>query len=621
MAYGDTVQWSALEGTHNVAEVSAPALFQSGFPAPAPWVYSFEFRLPLGTYTYACTAHMPWTMGQVTVIPYGSPPNIEFVEPSVAQLAVTGLSFRFRVAPTDEDQDLVSYAVSVDDTTHFTPWSPYAEFLIADLSLGLMPEQTTLVSNGGYQPGLATFYFRAMDSRGAVSPIIFRTVNMEAGHRPQMNAGISGSYGGADLYRDGSAYYAAGADVALAFGATASGYSGLINGYHYREGGGEWSEWSATPELTLAAAGLGEHALEIQARDMAGELSDPLAYTVRLVPFVLTDSIVVVDETRNGSGAQGLPNDAQVDDFYSQLLGAYAVRSVDYDSSSIGGLACISPYSLGQAGLVVWHSDDRTAVLWNEQARILGEYLDRGGRMLLSGWDLMKPYLPAGDSIVFNASAFPRMEMGLEAAIRNAPRSVTGMEGQNGFPTLTLDSTKILPAWHGVLDQGWVFRPQAGAVALGGLMVNDPLTNPRAHRPAAYFYEAGYRLAVFGVPLYFCRTEDVQAMMDTLLPMMFAPSAAPPVRVPEVADFTLEQNYPNPFNAQTEIRFTLPAAGPASLRVYDILGRQVATLVDGPLTAGMQRMRFDGAALASGVYFVELRQGPQTRSRKLLLLK
>ncbi len=80
----------------------------------------------------------------------------------------------------------------------------------------------------------------------------------------------------------------------------------------------------------------------------------------------------------------------------------------------------------------------------------------------------------------------------------------------------------------------------------------------------------------------------------------------------------LRDNRPNPFNPQTQISFDLPSAGPASLRVYDLSGRLVATLVDAPLTAGSHSATWDGTdlngqAVASGVYLYELRAGARPR--------
>ncbi|MCB9357397.1 MAG: T9SS type A sorting domain-containing protein [Calditrichaeota bacterium] len=79
--------------------------------------------------------------------------------------------------------------------------------------------------------------------------------------------------------------------------------------------------------------------------------------------------------------------------------------------------------------------------------------------------------------------------------------------------------------------------------------------------------------------------------------------------------------YPNPFNPQTTITFALPQAGNVSLKVYDVLGSEVATLLDGHMTAGAHDVNFSGSNLPSGVYFVQLASGDFTTTQKLLLLK
>ena len=85
--------------------------------------------------------------------------------------------------------------------------------------------------------------------------------------------------------------------------------------------------------------------------------------------------------------------------------------------------------------------------------------------------------------------------------------------------------------------------------------------------------------------------------------------------------FTLQQNYPNPFNPTTTIRVELPQSGPASLRVYDILGRQVATLLDGVTPAGRHEFTFDGSAVSSGMYVYVLRAQGGVRVRKMIMVK
>lgn len=83
----------------------------------------------------------------------------------------------------------------------------------------------------------------------------------------------------------------------------------------------------------------------------------------------------------------------------------------------------------------------------------------------------------------------------------------------------------------------------------------------------------------------------------------------------------LRQNVPNPFNPATTISFVLPSAEMVQLKIYDILGREVRTLADRVMTAGLHSVRFDGGDLASGVYFYRLTTSSMTITRKMLLLK
>jgi hypothetical protein len=86
-------------------------------------------------------------------------------------------------------------------------------------------------------------------------------------------------------------------------------------------------------------------------------------------------------------------------------------------------------------------------------------------------------------------------------------------------------------------------------------------------------------------------------------------------------DFTLEQNYPNPFNPSTQIRFRLDRPQRVNLRVYNTLGQQVRTLMDGPLEAGLHRVTFQADGLASGIYLCQLQAGGRRETRKMVLLK
>jgi hypothetical protein len=89
--------------------------------------------------------------------------------------------------------------------------------------------------------------------------------------------------------------------------------------------------------------------------------------------------------------------------------------------------------------------------------------------------------------------------------------------------------------------------------------------------------------------------------------------------VPE--GFGLSQNYPNPFNGVTKIEFRIPKVEFVSLKVFDVLGRQVAVLVNEENPAGVYRVAWDAASLPSGVYFYRLKAGSFVETKKMLLLR
>jgi hypothetical protein len=94
------------------------------------------------------------------------------------------------------------------------------------------------------------------------------------------------------------------------------------------------------------------------------------------------------------------------------------------------------------------------------------------------------------------------------------------------------------------------------------------------------------------------------------------------IRTIEVPNFyALGQNYPNPFNPTTKIQYAIPRAGDVQLVVYDILGRQVATLINGFKTAGIYTVDFDASLLSSGIYFYRIKSGSFTDTKKMLLVK
>ncbi|GBD86624.1 starch binding domain protein [bacterium BMS3Abin03] len=85
--------------------------------------------------------------------------------------------------------------------------------------------------------------------------------------------------------------------------------------------------------------------------------------------------------------------------------------------------------------------------------------------------------------------------------------------------------------------------------------------------------------------------------------------------------YDLQQNYPNPFNPSTKIRYTIPEPGLVTLKVYNLLGQEVATLINEEQTSGVYEVTFDAKTMASGIYFYTLNTGKFVSTKKMILLK
>ena len=92
--------------------------------------------------------------------------------------------------------------------------------------------------------------------------------------------------------------------------------------------------------------------------------------------------------------------------------------------------------------------------------------------------------------------------------------------------------------------------------------------------------------------------------------------------IPYIGNSPTKLNYPNPFNPSTRISYSLPNSGYVSLKVYDILGREIETIVNEFQKAGTYAAHFDASNLASGIYFYELQVGNEfVETKKMLLMR
>ncbi|GJQ31995.1 MAG: hypothetical protein HBSAPP04_08340 [Ignavibacteriaceae bacterium] len=88
-----------------------------------------------------------------------------------------------------------------------------------------------------------------------------------------------------------------------------------------------------------------------------------------------------------------------------------------------------------------------------------------------------------------------------------------------------------------------------------------------------------------------------------------------------VADYALDQNYPNPFNPSTTISFSVPSKSFVTVKVYNVLGKEVATLANGEFESGRHSVDFNASDLASGVYYYTISAGNFSSTKKMILMK
>jgi len=132
-----------------------------------------------------------------------------------------------------------------------------------------------------------------------------------------------------------------------------------------------------------------------------------------------------------------------------------------------------------------------------------------------------------------------------------------------------------------------------------------------------FYVYPGYNHVMMGMDTTMLKRVHTWYITYGLLPSSAANDPGPSAP----AHYSLSQNYPNPFNPTTNIAYSLPQAARVRLRVFDVLGREVATLVDGPEQPGAHEATLDAGRLASGVYFYRIEAGTFVDTKRMVLVR
>ncbi len=276
--------------------------------------------------------------------------------------------------------------------------------------------------------------------------------------------------------------------------------------------------------------------------------------------------------------------------------------------------------ALSHRRVVIWSTGrKKTQTIPDSLADSLTNFLAGGGKLFLTGQniaeDLSQRNSPLQNSVL-HASWSKNISIGrtlygipsdvIGAEITKLSVSGTGGAGNQTSPDeLSIDTTAAHPSFR--------WNSQSGT-SYGGLWWQNPSTGSEV-----VFWSFGFEAindSIAGSLTHRAAMSDVLNWFDgsTSTPELTTQNEIPRA-------YQLYDNYPNPFNPSTTIRLAIPQNGFVTLKVYDVLGREVQSLISGQMEAGVHSLVFDGSRFSSGLYFYELNAGKFRTVKKMLLVK
>ncbi len=268
---------------------------------------------------------------------------------------------------------------------------------------------------------------------------------------------------------------------------------------------------------------------------------------------------------------------------------------------------------LTEPRLVVWFTGDTDVeVLTQEDRNTIISHLANGNPVLLTGDNIAETAV-AGDSLLTKYLGVEFNGNFSQIIVRGFAGDPIGNGLVSGAQGASKDILQLRANPRHQVNRAFRYQLTAADTVTTRIAAVRAADNAAKWR-AAYF---GFRLEIAAVTTRRTIFERTIAWLTDTVSTAVATRPAP--ELPR--EFYLSQNHPNPFNPTTLITFHLPTSAVATLKVFDLAGREVATLVNGKMSAGEHQVHFDGRALAAGVYLYRLEAGEQVATRKLVLLK
>ncbi len=342
----------------------------------------------------------------------------------------------------------------------------------------------------------------------------------------------------------------------------------------------------------------------------------------------LAYGILLVDETYDSSGIPLYPTDSQVDEFYNNLLHGYSFKHYDVAKEKSLTLADLGAYST-----IIWHNNDYIdySIPQNSQQTIK-QYLDFGGNLLITSYSPTKAFgknysypkdFSQGD-FVYDYLKIRRTEQ------KPLTRMIGAKSIVDHYPSLYVDSTKTSETFNFHLInieaiyanensiETFIYDTYYDSTSLAGSLKNKPV--------AVEYYGQDFKTVVLGYPLYFMKFDSAQIVIRHILTNKFNEilNISENSQLPD--EIFLSNAYPNPFNSQTTIKYGLKEKSNVNLKIYNLLGQEIVTLVDQEQNPGFYEIKWDGKnnknnLVTSGVYIYRLLSNGKSFSKKIILLR
>ncbi|MFA6598422.1 MAG: T9SS type A sorting domain-containing protein [Ignavibacteriaceae bacterium] len=360
--------------------------------------------------------------------------------------------------------------------------------------------------------------------------------------------------------------------------------------------------------------------LKLEAVNLSGK--SPQSEVLAGVPSANTNpSILIV----NGFDRSSTGNSY---DFIRQHAQAVKANNGSFGSATndavLDGTFKLSDYQIADYIL----GDESTAdeTFSSTEQPIIKSFLNNGGSLFVSGseiaWDLDNKGSAADKDFAWNYLKMKYMNdapFGISAAYYKTEPFNNSI--CTGMPSFFFDN-----GTHGTIDVKWPDVIKSTNGGTGFLKYSDLDT---ASGYAGVLFSGNFpqsvkpgKMAIMGFPFETVYPEAVRnELMNKLLTFFNAPVSASEKSNSLPKNFSLSQNYPNPFNPSTRISWQLAVGGNVSLKVYDVLGNEVATLVNGVKSPGYYTVEWNATGFASGVYFYSLNAGNFSAVKKLMVMK